>query len=111
MKDWKDLLNYLDKITQNEIQKLRSHKKVDDYLFKSSEKIFKKIAYPYFRFEILLKCLADVKINYKKHYSEVDIKQINIVSNKLEKICLYLNIALDEYNNMLSYINKKRCAK
>ncbi len=76
----KNLMDYIDKISQNEIEKLRKkyieNKKVDDYLFKVSEKIFKKLIFPYFRFEILLRCLADIKNNYKKHYPEIEIKRV-----------------------------------
>lgn len=101
-------IDFIHKISQKEIKKLRKsykeNKNVDNYIFKFSEKIFKKLVSPYFRFEILLRCMTDIKNNYEKHYSKVKIKKINIIFSKLEKICLHLNIALDEYNAMLSYV-------
>ncbi len=105
MRNEKDLENYLDKITQNKIQELRKTREIDNYLFNNLEKKIKKLAFPYFRFEIMHRCITDIKNNHKK-YPQIDINRINIIHEKLENICIYLNTALDEYNNMLSYIEK-----
>lgn len=111
MKEEKDLLGYMDKISQNEIEKLRkscrNNKILNDYLFKESKKIFKKILFPYFRFEIILRCMTDIINNNKKYYPKIEAKRFNIIYHKLQKICLHLNIALEEYSSMLSHIATK----
>ena len=56
----------------------------------------------YFRFEILLMCLKD--INNKQFYPSLDEKiysNLDVFCERLQKICLYINIALEEYSNML----------
>lgn len=110
--DEKELQAAISKISQNEIKKLRQSYKNDEwfnhYLFKVSEKIFKRIAFPYFRFEILLNCIADINDNRQFYISMTDdyTKKIKIMFEKLQKICWYLNIALEEFNNMLSEMDK-----
>lgn len=113
MKNFKDLKQILDKICQNEILNLRNkykeHKYLNYYIYKKSEKIFRKMAFPYLRFEILLQCLKDIK-EYKEYYPDLnsdDKKRINYIFKRLQKICIHMNIALDEYNKMLSNIEKQ----
>ena len=96
-----ELKSFTDKISQNEILKLRKsyndNGNFDNYYFKAYEKIFKKLIFPYLRFEILLNCIRDIKDN-KKYYSKMkieEIKRVNIIFEKLQRICLYLNFALD----------------
>lgn len=108
----KELLDAINKISHNEIKRLRTGYRNDEwfnnYLFKTSEKIFKRLVFPYFRFEILLNCIADVNDNHKFYpaMKENYLKKVNYIFEKLQKICLYLNIALEEYNNMLSQVEK-----
>ncbi|MBQ6516520.1 hypothetical protein IJI31_05010 [bacterium] len=110
MNNEEDFKRITDKINENEILKFRencqSDKEINDYLFKNFQKIFKKLAFPYFRFEILLNCIEDIKTN-KIYYSNLkNMAKINDIYEKLQKITLYMNIALDEYNNLISYIEK-----
>ena len=110
--DEKELQIAIFKISQNEIKRLRQSYKNDKwlshYLFKVSEKIFKRIAFPYFRFEILLNCIADINDNHQFYINMTDgyMKEMKIMFKKLQRICWYLNIALEEFNNMLSEMDK-----
>ena len=109
-------LNYLqiklDSITKKEIEKLKESylrdKNIDKYIFIYSKNIFRKLVFPYFRFEILLSCIKDIKDNHKyyQNMQDKDVRKVDLIHNKLQKICLYLNIALEEYLNMLSLIEK-----
>lgn len=113
MKNAKYLIKLIDNISKKEISSLRKNyndgKNFDNYLFKTLEKIFKKLMSSYFRFEVLLKSVEDVKEN-NKYYPNMDKKQlrkINIVFNKLQKICLHLNLASEEFNKMMIYVKKR----
>lgn len=77
------------------------------------KKIFKRIAFPYFRFEILLNCIADINDNYQFYINmtDNDTKKMKFMFEKLQKICWYLNIALEEFNNMLSEMDKTASKK
>ena len=112
MRDENNIMELLDHISNNEILRLRKiyidNENLDNYLSKTFEKIFKKLVFPYFRFEILQKCIIDIKNNYK-YYPNINKKQIkkfNIIFNALQKICLHLNIALDEYHKVIMYVEK-----
>lgn len=112
MKHDQKLSKIVDNIGKNEIKKLRhSYKQnnnINGYMYKTFVKIFKKLAFPYFRFEILLISVKDI-INNKEQYPNIldkDMKKIKLIFNRLQKICFYLNIALDEFNIILSYIEK-----
>ena len=99
-----------DKINKNEILKFRNNCKSDkeilNYLFSNFQKIFKKLAFSYFRFEILFNCIEDIKKN-KTYYSNLkNMAKINDIYEKLQKVTVYMNIALDEFNNLISYIEK-----
>lgn len=106
MKDKKYIVNILSKISQNEIKQIRkiykNKRALDDYVFNFSKKIFFKMAFPYFRFEILLKSISDI-INNRNSYSEIKEKDMKKI---LEKICFHFNVALDEYYQMLSLLQK-----
>lgn len=113
MKNAKNLIKLMDNISEKEIVKLRksydNDKKLDDYLYKTLSKIFKKLMSSYFRFEILLRCIDDIKEN-NSYYPSVNKKQlrkIGVIYNKLQKICLLLNLASEEFNKMIIYIEKR----
>ncbi len=87
----------------------KEYSQINDFLYKSTEKIFKKFIFPYFRFEILLNCIADIK-NNKQHYpimTTYEIDKINSIYNKLLKICVHLNVVLSEYQEIIAHIEKR----
>ena len=103
----KDIKKLLDKISEKEILKLReccSDKNgFDDYVYKASDKIFKKLIFPYFRFEILHNCILDAK-NNGEFYPNIDKKKVNFLYKKLQRMCVFLNIVMDEYCKLLTKI-------
>ena len=106
-----DFNKITDKINKNEILKFRnnckSDKEIHNYLFSNFQKIFNKLAFPYFRFEILFNCIEDVR-NNKIYYSNLkNIAKINDIYEKLQKVTMYMNVALDELYNLLTDIEKK----
>ena len=112
MKTEKELFKIIENVSSKEILKLRQFysesNNIDEYLYKMFRKIFKKYFFLYFRFEILLRSINDV-INNSKDYPYIknkDIRRINSIFSRLKKICLYLNLALNEYNKMVHNIKR-----
>ena len=95
-----------------EIKKIKKmdneEEKIYNYLHKNFEKIFIKLVFPYFRFEIMLQTINDIAENISE-YPPIIKQKVNIlkhISDKLKIICLYFNIALDEYNKLIMYVEK-----
>ncbi len=103
----KDIKKLLDKISEKEILKLRefcSNKNgFDDYMYKASDKIFRKIVDPFFRFAVLQNCILDIK-NNSECYPNIDKKKVNYIYKKLQRMCVFLNIVMDEYCKLLTKI-------
>lgn len=107
MEEIENIELYLNKLSINEIEKFKkSHeinKNFDKYLYKEFEKIFKKLIFPYLRFEILLNCIKDAKNNSKLYMmADKENYEINLLFQKVQNICLYLNLILEEYLIILS---------
>jgi len=107
MLEAKTIEEFVAKVSKNEIAELResyrNNKCFEGYLFKRCKKIFRKLVSPYVRFEILQTCVFDI-INNTKSYPDMTTNQkrkINLIFEKLQKICIYLNASLEEYNKML----------
>lgn len=105
--DIKEIIQLLDNISEKEILKLREccndKDGFDNYIYNASDKIFRKLVPPYFRFEVLQNCILDVK-NNSEYYTNIDNKSVSFLYNKLQKICVFLNMAVDEYSKLLSKI-------
>ena len=103
----KDIKKLLDKISEKEILKLRefcSNKNgFDDYMYKASDKIFRKILDHIFRFAVLQNCILDIK-NNSECYPNIDKKKVNYIYKKLQRMCVFLNIVMDEYCKLLTKI-------
>lgn len=103
----KDINELLDNISEKEVLKLReccSDKNgFNDYVYKASEKILKKIVNPFFRFAVLQNCILDAK-NNSEFYPNIDKKKVNFLYKKLQKMCVFLNIVMDEYCKLLTKI-------
>lgn len=103
----KDIKELLDNISEKEVLKLReccSDKNgFNDYVYKASDKILKKIVNPFFRFAVLQNCILDAK-NNSEFYPNIDKKKVNFLYKKLQRICVFLNIVMDEYSKLLSKI-------
>lgn len=109
MMDYKRIEDMLDKMTKKEIKKLRelnNQNSIDDHFYQISKKIFTRLVFPYFRFEIMQRCIVDIKDNIESYpnITNEQRKKIDTIFEKLQKICVYLNAALDEYYTMLSDI-------
>ena len=112
MRDEKELTKYINNINKREILRFRDSYKennqIDDYIFKTSKNIFQRLLFQYLKFEMMLSCVLDINEN-PKYYSKMEnaeLKRVNIISGKLEKICTYLNIAANEFEKMLLYVKK-----
>ena len=103
----KDIKELLDNISEKEVLKLReccSDKNgFNDYVYKASDKILKKIVNPFFRFAVLQNCILDAK-NNSEFYPNIDKKKVNFLYKKLQRICVFLNIVMDEYSKLFSKI-------
>lgn len=103
----KEIMEIVNDIGKQEILKLREccndKDGFDNYVYKAADKIFRKLVFPYFRFEALQICIFDAKEN-SELYSNLDMKKVDFLCKKLQTICMYLNLALDEQNKMLSEI-------
>lgn len=104
-----DFNEFVNEISIKEIEKLRKNSsKFYDYTFKILAKIFKKLIYPYIRFEILQRCVLDI-LNNNKYYTNMKSKEIKcakLLYEKLQKICVHMNIVLEELSSLLPYIEK-----
>lgn len=103
----KDIKELLDNISEKEVLKLREFScdknGFDDYVYKASDKILKKIVNPFFRFAVLQNCILDAK-NNSEFYPNIDKKKVNFLYKKLQKMCVFLNIVMDEYCKLLTKI-------
>lgn len=103
----KDIKELLDNISEKEVLKLREcscdKNGFDDYVYKASDKILKKIVNPFFRFAVLQNCILDAK-NNSEFYPNIDKKKVNFLYKKLQKMCVFLNIVMDEYCKLLTKI-------
>lgn len=106
----KKLEEFVYKVSKNDIMRLREsykdNKCFENYLFKKCKKIFRKLMSPYVRFEVLQNCVCDI-IDNTKYYPDITTdqkKKINLIFKKLQKICVYLNLALEEYTKMVLVI-------
>ena len=86
----KDIKKLLDKISEKEILKLR-------------EFCSNKIVDPFFRFAVLQNCILDIK-NNSECYPNIDKKKVNYIYKKLQRMCVFLNIVMDEYCKLLTKI-------
>ena len=112
MKNKKELSIIINKLSKKEILKLRqsynANKGFDNYLYNALKKLFRKLVFPYFRFEVLLCTIQDIiNKNYCFYGNEKDIKKLKLIFSHLQKICFHLNIALNEFNKILYYIDKQ----
>ena len=111
MKNDKEFKNVAQKLCNKELENFKKNIKnkndYDEYLYKTCEKIFKKMVFPYFRFEILLKVIEDVYKNSEVYFgcSKFCKTKINKTKDKLGNICIYLNIALDEFYKLLKFLD------
>ena len=103
----KDIKELLDNISEKEVLKLREcscdKNGVDDYVYKASDEVLKKIVNPFFRFAVLQNCILDAK-NNSEFYPNIDKKKVNFLYKKLQKMCVFLNIVMDEYCKLLTKI-------
>lgn len=110
MANEKILQEYTDRISYKEIEIIKKNYSDDDkfheYLFKTFRKITSKMIFPYFRFELLQNCVKDIKDNPKEYSNIKNLQRINIIFNKLQRICIYMNIVLCDFYEITSEINE-----
>jgi len=110
MKTKKEIDKKISNSIKIEIEKLKNTNQEDgkfyNYLHKNFKKIFIKLAFPYFRFEILLQTINEIK-KTSNYPLKTNKNILSHISKKLNCICIHLNIALDEYNKLIKYIGKK----
>lgn len=108
-----DIRNLEEKIFKSQMEKLKNELKntgnCDDFVYESLKKIFRKLAFPYFRFEILRSCIEDV---LSKTSNDFEInnnakKKFKNLQHYLKKICIYLNLALENFYDLLLILDKQ----